>query len=551
MRIHTPVALALLTISLSTARTSAQPADLIVENARIWSDGLEQTVPFAAVRDGRFVHVGEPDDSLIGAGAQRIDAAGRVVIPGLIDSHVHMLSGGQSLALIQLREATSKADFIQRVDQWVETLEPGQWIVGGRYSTESWESPEQPTKDWLDIVTGNHPAFLSRMDGHSGLANSEALRRAGITRDGPPNPEGGVIDRDETGEPTGILRESAMGLVTRLIPRDNYESRIAALKRAMAHANANGVTAVADIPGFASLALYEGLHESEVTCRLMLYPTTADVADSADTLKSFRAIPGFIEVRGFKAYMDGSLGSRTAYMREPFLNNEPAREGWRGLLADGVADGQFMRNAYAAREAGLQTIAHAIGDQANHLLLETLDAVYWAGLEQARARSEHAQHLLPQDIQRFADLGVIASMQPYHKADDGRYAEDYIGEERCRSSYAFRSLIDAGATLVFGSDWPVVTINPFLGIEAAVTGKTLDGKLWQTEECITVEEALRCYTSEAAYAMFMEDEIGRIAPGYRADFVILSNDPFADGVDWAEMEAVATYVEGRNVYERD
>jgi len=545
---------AITTASLFGSSVLAQDnrtADLVIDNARIWSDGLEAPVTFAAIQDGRFIHVGDPDGNLVGPQTERIDAGGRIVIPGLIDSHVHMLSGGQSLAAIQLRQATSKADFIQRVDEWVADLENGQWIVGGRYSTESWESPEQPTKDWLDIVTGDHPAFLSRMDGHSGLANSEALRRAGITRDGPPNPEGGVIDRDEHGEPTGILRESAMGLVTRLIPRDTYETRIAAVKRAMAHANANGVTAVCDIPGFASLGLYEGLRKDDVTCRLMLYPTTADVADSADTLKSFRAIPALVEVRGFKAYMDGSLGSRTAYMREPFLNNEPGREAWRGLLADGVADGQFMRNAYAARETDLQTIAHAIGDQANHLLLETLDAVYWAGLRDARARSEHAQHLLPQDIQRFAELGVIASMQPYHKADDGRYAEDYIGEERCRSSYAFRSLIDAGATLVFGSDWPVVTINPFLGIEAAVTGKTLDGKLWQTQECISVAEALRCYTSEAAYAMFMEDEIGRIAPGYRADFVILSADPFADQVDWAKMEAVTTYVEGRRVYERE
>ncbi|MCH7792923.1 MAG: amidohydrolase [Planctomycetes bacterium] len=527
----------------------AQPADLVIENARIWSDGRDDLAPFAAIRDGRFVHVGRRDDSLIGPDTTILDAAGRVVIPGLIDSHVHLLSGGASLSAIQLRDATSKQDFIRRVADWADTLQPGQWILGGRYSTESWASREQPTKDWLDLVTGDHPAWLSRMDGHSGLANSIALALAGITREGPTDPEGGVIDRDPTtNEPTGILRESAMGLVTRHIPPTAEQDRAQNLKRAMHHANANGITAVTELPGGASLSVYESLADAgQLTCRLYLYPAARD--DALLSIRRFRAVPHWLQINGIKSYMDGSLGSRTAYMREPFLNNEPSRPDWRGLLADGVADGTFIANAYAARDADLQIIAHAIGDQANHYLIETLDAVYADALPDARCRSEHAQHLLPGDIERFATLGVIASMQPFHKADDGRYAEEYIGEARCRSSYAYRSLLDAGVVLCFGSDWPVVTINPFLGIEAAVTGRTLDGKLWQTQENITVEEALRCYTSTAAYAMFAENEIGRIAPGYRADFVILNASPFDPDPDFSAMAPVATYIEGRLVYD--
>jgi hypothetical protein len=317
----------------------------------------------------------------------------------------------------------------------------------------------------------------------------------------------------------------------------------------MAHATRHGITAVADIPSIADLSTYEWLaRDAVLTCRFFLYPTAEDWVRAADRAASFEGEAGWMEVRGFKAYFDGSLGSRTAYMREPFLGNRSHEPAWRGVLREGIADGTFMRNAAAARDASYQVIAHAIGDQANHLLLETLDAVFWDDLNSARCRSEHAQHLLPGDIGRFVQLGVIASMQPYHKADDGRYAEDFIGAERSRSSYAFRSLLDAGAVVCFGSDWPVVTIDPFKGIEAAVTGRTLDGKVWQPQECITVEEALKCYTSRGAYAMFAEQEIGRIAPGFRADFVILNRSPFDRDVDWSDIRPTRVFVEGRRVF---
>jgi len=527
---------------------AAAPAEMVIENARIWSDGRVGFAEFAAVDDGRFMYVGEREEAYIGAETQRIDASGRIVLPGLIDAHLHMLSGGRGLSQLQLREARDREDFIARIADWAERLPPGGWILGGRWSTESWDDPRQPTKEWVDPVSGDHPLFLSRMDGHSALVNSIALRLAGISADGPADPEGGVIERDPiTGEPTGILRESAMDLVSRNIPAPTIDERVESLIAAMREVNRHGITAVGDIPGIGELPVYERIEPEQTTVRLYLYPSASDWEVGVERVRVFRDRAHRVQINGLKTFVDGTLGSRTAYMRQPFLGNEPGREDWRGLLREDVTGGRLERNISAASEARLQAIAHCIGDEANHVYLSALEEGY-ANLPRARCRSEHAQHLLPEDIARFAHLGVIASMQPYHKADDGRYAESYIGAERCRSSYAFKSLLDAGAVVAFGSDWPVVTCDPLLGMEAAVTGRTLDGKVFRPQENLTIAEALRCYTSRAAYALRAEDEIGRIAPGYRADFVILNGSLFGGDVNWSAIRPVAVYVEGVIVF---
>lgn len=537
-------------LAILAATTSlAAPADLVIENARLWSPGVEGFAPFAAVSGGRFVHVGSRDPAWIGPDTRRVDAGGRVVVPGLIDAHLHMLNGGVNLTQLQLRDAAYKGEFVERVRAWAEALPAGRWVLGGRWSVESWADKTQPTKEWVDAATGNRPLFLPRMDGHSALVNSAALKLAGIDAKGPPNPVGGVIDRDPTtGEPTGILRESAMALVGAHVPAATLKEKAEALVAAFRHANAHGITAAGDITSESDLRVYEALDPEQQTVRVFLYPVVFDLAAAAPRLKAFKGRPGWTEVKGFKAYFDGSLGSRTAFMHEPFLGNTSDRPDWRGLLREGVEDGRFKRNAVAAQKAGLQTIAHAIGDEANHLLLDTLVATY-PNLKTARCRSEHAQHLLPEDVSRFGQLGVIASMQPYHKADDGRYAESYLGEARCRSSYAFKSLLAGGAVLAFGSDWPVVSVDPFLGVEAAVTGLTLDGKRWQIQESLSVKQALEAYTRGAAYGCFAEHEIGQIARGLRADFVILSADPFGERVEWKALRPVATYVEGKAVYQ--
>jgi predicted amidohydrolase YtcJ len=535
-----------ITLCLCVLGLPPAPADLVVENARIWSDGLVGFAEFAAVRDGRFIHVGNRDEAMIGPDTERIDARGRVVLPGLIDSHIHMLGGGEQLLRLQLRDATDREEFTRRVRNWASGLPPDAWVLGGRWSVESWETPQQPTREWVDDVAGDHPLFLPRMDGHSALVNTIALRRAGITMDGPPDPEGGVIDRDpQTHEPTGILREQAMSLVARHIPPPTLDEKARALERAAGVALRHGITAVSDIPDLQDLPAYEQLARQGSPIRFFVYVTADDWAGASPAARGFQGRPGWIEVRGFKGYLDGSMGSRTAYMREPFLGNAPDRPHWRGLLREGVEDGRFERNIAAARSLGAQPIIHAIGDEANHVLLDVYEHTYREPAAY-RCRSEHVQHLLPQDIARFGRLGVIASMQPYHKADDGRYAEAYIGAERSRWSYAYKSLLDTGAVLTFGSDWPVVTLDPFLGMEAAVTGRTLDGQRWQTQESIPVTEALRCYTSRGAYAVFAENEIGRIAPGYRADFVILNRSPFAADVQWGEIRPLAVFVEGRS-----
>lgn len=534
-----------ITLCIAALTLQPAPADLVIDNARIWSDGLVGFAEFAAVRDGRFVYVGPRRPDLIGDDTEIVNAAGRVVIPGLIDSHIHMLAGGAQLMRLSLREVADRREFVERVAGQAATLREGAWIVGGRWSTESWPDPRQPTREWVDGVSAGHPLFLSRMDGHSALVNTEALRIAGITADGPPDPPGGVIDRDpETGEPTGILRDAAMGLVTRHIASMTLQEQVDALILATAEALEHGITAVSDIPSVADLPAYEQLAEIGPDIRFYLYVTAADWAEALDLIRAFPQTEDRVEIRGLKAYLDGSMGSRTAYMHEPFLGNEPSQPDWSGLLREGVGSGGLARNVGVARQAGLQPIAHAIGDEANHMLLDVYEAVYGDDLAGARCRAEHVQHLLPDDIARYGALGVIASMQPFHKADDGRYAESYIGSHRARSSYAYKSLLDTGAVLVFGSDWPVVTLNPFLGIEAAVTGRILGGGTWQTQENITVTEALRSYTSRSAWAMRSEDAIGRIADGYRADFVVLERSPFDPAVRWENVRPFRVYVGG-------
>jgi len=536
-----------ITLSVAILTLQSAPADLVIDNARIWSDGLVGFAEFAAVRDGRFVYVGPRRPDLIGDETRVVDAGGRVVIPGLIDSHIHMLGGGTQLRRLSLRDVADREEFVERVAAQAAALGRDEWILGGRWSTESWTDPRQPTRAWVDDVSDGHPLLLPRMDGHSALANTTALQIAGISAAGPPDPPDGVIDRDpETGEPTGILRETAIDLVGRHIPAMTLQQKVDALARAARVARSHGITAVSDIPSLVDLPAYARFAEIGAGIRFYLYITADDFAVALEQMRAFPQVADRVEIRGFKTYMDGSMGSRTAYMRDPFLGNDSSRPDWRGLLREGVDSGSLVRNIDVARKAGLQPIAHAIGDEANHMLLNAFEQVYGDDLAAARCRAEHVQHLLPEDIARYGALGVIASMQPLHKADDGRYAESYIGTHRARSSYAYKSLLDTGAVLVFGSDWPVVSLNPFLGMQAAVTGRILDGTTWQTQENITVAEALRCYTSRAAWAMRNEDDLGRIAPGYRADFVILERSPFDPDVQWEHVRPLSVYIDGTN-----
>jgi predicted amidohydrolase YtcJ len=530
-------------ICLLAAAVSLQSASLSIENARIWSPDRVGFASSAIVAGGRFTYVGDFKPGLISSNTERIDAKGSLVIPGLIDSHIHMLGGGASLSQVQLRLAKDKDDFIRILREYAQANPDLEWITGGRWSTESWADKTEPTKEWLDEAVPDRPVYLSRMDGHSAVASSSALKMGNITKEGPENPEGGTIVRTSSGEPTGILRETAKGLVGRYVRNSSAASAESNLQAAIKHVNSLGITAVSEISSPGAFPLYMGLGEGQ-TLRFGIYSSTG--VRSAARLGSFEGKPGWVEAKGVKIFMDGTLGSRTAYMTEDFVGG-PADGPIRGLVMPGFTNGTVDKLADSMAEQGLQLIGHAIGDRANHELINVFDRAF-PNVRAARPRLEHAQHMLSADIDRIGELGVIASMQPFHKADDGRYAEEYIGAERSKSSYAYKTILNAGGVLAFGSDWPVVTANPFLGIEAAVTGRTLAGNLWQTSNSITVGEALTAYTSGGAYALGWEDEIGQIAAGFRADFVILNYSLFDPDVVWADVKPTSTYVEGRRVF---
>ncbi|HVP11956.1 MAG TPA: amidohydrolase [Phycisphaerae bacterium] len=533
---------------------SSQFADLLVVNAKVWTgDSARPEASAFAVKSGRFIFVGDDAGAkkLRDPHTQVIDAGRDRIIPGLIDSHLHLIGGGLQLSRIELRDVAGPADFVKAVDEKIRFLRPGEWLLGGRWSTESWTAPANPTKDWIDPVTPNNPVLLDRMDGHGALANSMALKIAGIDAKGPPDPPGGKIERDSgTGEPTGILKESAINLVSRHVPPPTFEQQQRALWDAMLSASHCGVTTVHTMSAWNELAVIDAFRAKDrPRIRVRFYISEDDWSEYIDRAKQHKD-DDWVRICGFKQFMDGSLGSRTAYMAAPFADNTPDKAEWRGLLGEAMTtEGSLQRMCNLVDAAGFTPAIHAIGDQANHLVLDMYEQTQKTNGPRPgrRMRIEHAQHLLPGDIARFASLGVVASMQPLHKADDGRYAEKAIGPQRCKTSYAFRSLLDAGTHVAFGSDWPVVSVNPFLGMHAAVTGTTLDGKTFVPEQNITIEEALKAYTVGGAFAAGDEDRLGQIRAGFLADFVILNEDVLAVAPeDVPKVSAKKTFINGQH-----
>lgn len=543
----------------------ARDYDLVVHNAAIWTGNPDQPeASVLAVRGDEFAYVGNemPKPSRIGRRTQVIDAQQARIVPGLIDAHLHLISGGLQLTRLNLRDVPDRAAFIARVAARAKATPTGRWILGGRWSTESWPDPTQPNKSWIDPVTGDRPTLLYRMDGHGALANSAALKLAGITAEGPPDPPGGLIERDaKTGEPTGILKESAIDLVSRHVPTPSAGELDTALAAAMHHANSHGITAVHTMSPWSEYAVLDRARRAgRMTLRVRQYVSEADWRPLIGKVRRTRG-DDWLRICGFKQFMDGSLGSRTACMAEPYADQPDNRGVLREVMYASGSDqpdaGHLTEMCRDAVEADLSPAIHAIGDQANRIVLDTYEQVRRSNESPSDAhrvplRIEHAQHLLPDDIERFATLGVVASMQPLHKADDGRYAVGAIGIERCRTSYAFRSLIDAGAVVAFGSDWPVVSLNPMEGIHAAVTGRTLNDQIFVPEQNISSEQALRAYTTGAAQAAGDREKLGVIRPGALADFVILDADLLA--IRAAAIRVVRvnqTFVGGRRVYARE
>ncbi len=545
---------------LLSADTRAQdaPADLIIVNAKVWT-GTKPSSPeptAIAVTGDAIVAVGT--DAQVrargGANTKIIDAQGRRVIPGMTDSHTHIISGGFQLARLALRDVRSREEFVRAVEAEVKKKKKGEWVLGGRWSVESWNKPEQPNKSWLDPVSPDNPVFLSRMDGHMALVNSAALKLASIDAQGPPDSVGGEIERDpKTREPTGILKESNMDLLDRFIPDPTPPQRYEALLAAMKHANSFGITSVHDMSQPSDLEVFqEAVVQKTITLRITTYLSADDWSAHLDELWKAKKqwTSQMFRVVGFKGYMDGSLGSRTAYMREPFTDATPTTLHPHGQLTAFASSESFRQQVSQTDVKGLRMAVHAIGDEGIHLLLDAYEAAAKENdTSDQRHRVEHAQHLLVSDIPRFAKLGVVASMQPFHKADDGRYAEKAVGAERLKGSYAFRQLVDAGALVIFGSDWPVVTINPFAGIDSAVNAKTLSGDVWLPSHSLTVEEALRAYTTSPPRAIHGELQLGSIEVGKLADIVILADDPLSMPKErLAEVKVAQTIVGGKVVF---
>ena len=523
-------------------------ASLIISNANIWTGNDQQSrAQSMAIAGDTILAIGtnEAMQKWKGTSTEEIDMNGRFITPGFIDSHVHLLTGGRSLLSVELRDASTPEEFTKRIAAHAKGIGTGEWILEGNWDHTLWGG-ELPRKEWIDEYTQENPVVLYRLDGHMVLANSAALAFAGIDEN-TPDVANGTIVRDQKGFPTGILKSNAMDLLLDKIPTMTPVQQEASFKAAMQYFLSNGVTSVHDVDSLESYPIANQLHEAgELSVRIY----------SIKPIYKWKELAGvdrkdnkWIKRGGLKGFVDGSLGSHTAAFHHAYTDKADDK----GFFIYDRAD--LYEWIKEADQAKMQVMVHAIGDHANHALLNIFERVIAEnGARDRRFRIEHAQHVAPADIPRFAKLGVITSMQPYHAIDDGRWAEEVIGAERIKTTYAFKSLLDATTTLAFGSDWAVAPASPLLGIYAATTRRTLDGKNpngWVPEQKIAVEDALLAYTKNAAYASFEEHLKGTLSPGKLADFVVLSDDiTKVDPVAIKDLQVLQTYVGGKKVFEK-
>ncbi len=524
-------------------------ADLVITDGRIWTGNNDQ--PWAeaiAVIEDTIAVIGSTYDvkDLISDETQLISAEGRMITPGFIDSHVHFMGLGTTLKSVQLRDAKTKEEFVQSIANYASTIKVGEWILGGTWDHENWGG-ELPHRDWIDAVTPNNPVWIGRLDGHMSLANSLALLRAELNDD-IGEVAGGSIVRNQDGRLTGIFKDNAQELVGRAIPEPTIYDKVDIIKTAMDKVASHGVTSITDVDG--NIEVFEAVRNRHLL-KTRIY--------AAVPLTQWRELKARVDSAGYgdkwiktgalKAFVDGSLGSHTAVFFGPYTDNPDNQ----GLILNSLDS--LYNWISGADEAGLHLMVHAIGDSAISSLLDIYERVGSEnGPRDRRFRIEHAQHIRSSDIPRFSDLNVIASMQPYHAIDDGRWAEKVIGAQRIKTTYAFKSLLDAGVVLAFGSDTPVAPPTPLEGIYAAVTRRTLDDANpngWVPEQKITVEEALYAYTAAGAYASYELDRKGTLEVGKLADFVIIDRDiTQIPPEEIREALVMRTFVGGTTVYHR-
>jgi len=522
---------------------------LVIINANIWT--ADENQPYAeaiAISDGKIAYIGTTKQvkKMVTKNTNVIDAAGMFVCPGFTDSHLHLLEGGFHLSSVQLRDAATPEEFKKRIAEFAKTCEPGDWILDGDWDHSLWGG-ELPNRNWIDEVTPANPLWVSRLDGHMALANSLALTIAGINRD-TETPSGGTVVKDENGNITGILKDNAMDLVHPFVKEPSDSLKFRALDAAMQYLLEKGVTSVHHMGTWDDLRIFKNYHDQEkLRIRISSAVPLHTWKKLAETIRDDNFSDEWLRIGGLKSFVDGSLGSHTALFHEPYTD-KPTDIGLQVTSYD-----ELFKMIFEADKVGLQSITHAIGDKANTIILDVYNNVNTQnGDRDRRFRIEHAQHLKSADIERFKEQRVIASMQPYHAIDDGRWAEPLIGN-RIKTSYAIRSLLDSGATLVFGSDWYVAPPSPLWGIYAAVTRRTLDDKNpngWVPEQKISVKEALRCYTISPAYASFEESIKGSITLGKLADLVIIDQDlTKIDPVTIKDARIMMTIVDGKIAYQ--
>lgn len=526
-------------------------ADLVITNAKVHTmNPAQKQARSIAVLGNRIIAVGSDAETrpLIGAKTRVIDAKGKVIIPGFNDAHVHFLETGVQLSSVDLRDARTPQEFVERIRKFAAKLPKGRWILGGKWDHENWTPNNLPTAAMIDAVTPDNPVFIDRLDGHMALANSLAMRLAKIDRD-VKDVAGGEIVRDASGNPTGVFKDAAMGYIGRVIPEPSFEERLEAAQAATDHAASLGVTSVQDMSAGTDVGVYqELLRRGTLKTRVYGCSPLSAYTRWQNTGVRYAFGDAMLRVGCLKGYADGSLGSTTAWFFEPYLDAPTST----GLASDEIP--KTPEYVLGADKAGLQIRIHAIGDKANATVLDIFDKTTQAnGQRDRRFTIEHAQHLRQEDIRRFGSQKVVASMQPFHIIDDGRWAWKRLDEKRLKGTYAFRTLLDSGAVLAFGSDSPVAPLNPLFGVYAAVTRRTLDEKNpggWIPEQMISVDETLRAFTWGSAYAEFQENVKGTIEPGKLADLVMLSDDIFTiDPVKIRDVKIHLTIVDGRVVYQ--
>ncbi|MBD9468626.1 amidohydrolase [Pseudoxanthomonas sp. PXM01] len=534
----------------------AQAQVQVVTAARVHTSDPAQPVAEAMAWDaqGRILAVGGTRDLLARyPGAKRIDATGKTVIPGLIDAHGHVMGLGYALMRADLVDAQDKAEVVARLREFEKQLPPNAWLLGGGWDQNDWPGKTFPTAADLDAAFPDRPVWLERVDGHAGWANSAALRavasRATRSMDGAWQPEGGRIERVD-GKPSGVFVDAAMALVNAVVPAPDAAYRRQALEKATQAAVRNGLTGVHDMGvSREDLALMRQFaDEGRLPLRIDAY-ADGDGAALGDLCATgpYHHAGGRLQMTGVKLYADGALGSRGAALLEDY-SDDPGNRGL--LVTEPAALESAMRKA---RDCKVQVATHAIGDRGNRLVLDAYQRVLGdAAKTDHRWRIEHAQVVAPEEFPRFAALGIVASMQPTHATSDMPWAQDRLGPVRITGAYAWQRLQESGVKLALGSDFPVESVDPRRGLHAAVTrqdGKDHPGGGWMPDQRLSAAEALRGFTADAAWAGHDESEVGRLAPGLRADFVILDEDPLAiPGEQLDDLHVRSTWVDGKQVY---